>query len=74
MSQPVIHARPLAYEHNLQARESDGIDLVVVHCTELPDLEAARDFGMQIRYPESKTGNSGHFYIDRDGRTRNNFV
>jgi len=69
MSQPVIHTRPLAYEQNLQKRKPDSIDLVVVHCTELPDLETARDFGMQIRYTESQTGNSGHFYIDRDGHT-----
>jgi N-acetylmuramoyl-L-alanine amidase len=68
MKQPAIHARPLAYEQNLQQRKTGAIDLVVVHCTELPDLEAARTLGERIRYPQSNSGNSGHFYIDRDGR------
>ena len=69
MNPPVIHERPLPYEQYLQRREASVIDMVVVHCTELPDLEAARALGEHIRYPESGTGNSGHFYIDRDGRT-----
>ena len=43
------------------------IDRLVVHCTELPDLGTAREFGERIHYPESGTGNSGHFYIDRNG-------
>ncbi|HZH44405.1 MAG TPA: N-acetylmuramoyl-L-alanine amidase [Lysobacter sp.] len=57
----------LPYVERLQARELDTIDLVVVHCTELPDLRAAREFGERVLYPNSGTGNSGHFYIDRDG-------
>ena len=52
----------------LENREITGITLVVVHCTELPDLATARDWGEKIIYPESSTGNSGHYYIDRDGR------
>jgi N-acetylmuramoyl-L-alanine amidase len=43
------------------------IDLLVIHCTELPDLATAREYGEKIIYPESKTGNSGHFYIERSG-------
>ena len=31
-------------------------------------METAREYGEKIRYPDSATGNSGHFYIDRDGR------
>ena len=62
---PLIHD-PLPYETLLAPRAREGIDLVVIHCTELPDLAAARRFGEQVRYP-SGTGNSGHFYIDRDG-------
>jgi len=27
----------------------------------------AREFGEKVMHPGSKTGNSGHFYIDRDG-------
>jgi len=60
--------RPLPYQGRLQSRRVDEIDLVVIHCTELPDLETAREYGERILYPQSGTGNSGHFYIDRDGR------
>jgi N-acetylmuramoyl-L-alanine amidase len=64
---PVIRVDPLPYAARLQPRAIDAIDLVVIHCTELPDLATARRFGEEIRYPESATGNSGHHYIDRDG-------
>ena len=64
---PVVHVDLLLYEERLQARPAGQIDLVVIHCTELPDLATARRFGEQMRYPESQTGNSGHYYIDRDG-------
>ena len=40
---------------------------MVVHATELPDLDMAREYGERIHYPASATGNSGHYYIDRDG-------
>lgn len=68
MSSPPIHCRPLAYESALNARQADDIDLIVIHCTELPDLQTARTFGEKVHYAQSGTGNSGHFYIDRDGR------
>ena len=57
---------PLPYESLLDQRALDQVDLVVMHCTELPDLATAREFGERTLYP-SGTGNSGHFYIDRDG-------
>lgn len=57
---------PLPYEALLEARPRDQVDLVVIHCTELPDLATARTYGEQVLY-DSGTGNSGHFYIDRDG-------
>ena len=63
----VVHVDPLPYETRLEGRSAGQIDLVVIHCTELPDLATARRFGEQMRYPESQTGNSGHYYIDRDG-------
>lgn len=63
-----ITVAPLPYEARLQAREAPAIDLVVIHCTELPDLAMARRWGETVQYPGSGTGNSGHFYIDRDGR------
>ena len=62
-----IHQRPLVYVQRLEDRCTDDIDLVVVHCTELPDLAMARVFGEKEHHPETKTGNCGHFYIDRDG-------
>jgi len=40
---------------------------VVVHCTELPNLQVAREYAERIIYP-SGTGNCGHFYIHTDGR------
>ena len=41
--------------------------MLVIHCTELPDLETARQYGEKTHYSDTKTGNSGHFYIDRNG-------
>lgn len=63
-----IHDWPLPYEERLAERPVSAIDLVVIHCTELPDMAMAREFGERIRYEDSQTGNSGHYYIDRDGR------
>ena len=64
---PRILADPLPYEMRLDARSPSQVDLAVIHCTELPDLAMARRFGEEILYPGSRTGNSGHYYIDRDG-------
>ena len=63
-----IVLRPLPYVEALAERPPGAIDLVVIHCTELPDLAVAREYGERLVYPESGTGNSGHFYIDRNGR------
>ncbi|HET9048314.1 MAG TPA: N-acetylmuramoyl-L-alanine amidase [Chiayiivirga sp.] len=67
-SQPAlpIHEWPLAYVSRLEQRALEAIDLVVIHCTELPDLAMAREFGERVLY-DSGSGNSGHFYLDRDG-------
>ena len=62
-----IHDWPLPYEAKLDSRSVDAIDLVVIHCTELPDMAMTREFGERVRYLEKGTGNSGHYYIDRDG-------
>lgn len=61
-----IHDQPLPYVDRLDARDPATIDLVVIHCTELPDLATARAYGERIVHA-SGTGNSGHYYIDRDG-------
>jgi N-acetylmuramoyl-L-alanine amidase len=63
---PAVHVWPLPYEHSLEQRPAADIDLVVIHCTELPDLSVAREYGERNLY-DSGTGNSGHYYIDRDG-------
>jgi N-acetylmuramoyl-L-alanine amidase len=62
-----IPYHPLSYSERLDTRRADVIDLVVIHCTELPDLELARAYGETVQYQGSRTGNSGHYYIDRDG-------
>jgi len=62
-----VQADPLPYEVRLETRPRAQIDLVVIHCTELPDLATAREYGERVLYTGSGTGNSGHYYIDRDG-------
>lgn len=66
---PPVHIEPLPYELKLDARPLSQIDLIVIHCTETPTLDSAREFGERVLYEGSGTGNSGHYYIDRDGRT-----
>ena len=62
-----IRIDPLPYVERLEPRPVEAIDLVVIHCTELPDLASAREYGERVLYETSGTGNSGHWYIDRDG-------
>lgn len=62
-----LRPKLLPYASLLEARPLDAIDMVVLHCTELPDLPTAREYGERIHYPEFGTGNSGHYYVDRDG-------
>lgn len=64
---PPVVVDPLPYELRLDARPLSQIDLVVIHCTETPTLSSAREFGEKVLYEGSGTGNSGHYYIDRDG-------
>ena len=61
-----IIKQPLPYEANLTDRNINQVELLVIHCTELPDLAMARSYGEVLHY-DSKTGNSGHYYVDRDG-------
>lgn len=61
-----IHDQPLPYVQQLPERAATAVDLVVIHCTELPDLATAREYGEKALY-DNGTGNSGHYYIDRDG-------
>ena len=64
---PPVLIDPLPYERQLKARPLSQIDLVVIHCTEVPTLELSREFGERVLYEGSGTGNSGHYYVDRDG-------
>lgn len=64
---PVDAVPALTYIHRLENRDPSDIDLVVIHCTELPDLQTAREYGERICHAGSGTGNSGHYYIDRTG-------
>lgn len=63
---PAVHVWPLPYEDRLEQRPDAQVDLVVIHCTELPDLALAREYGERALY-DSGAGNSGHYYVDRDG-------
>jgi N-acetylmuramoyl-L-alanine amidase len=65
---PAATFDPLPYHDRLAPRAAEAIDLVVVHCTELPDLATARVYGERVLYADAGTGASGHHYIDRDGR------
>lgn len=62
----IIHEQPLSYVDLLPERPATAVELVVIHCTELPDLATAREYGEKVLY-DSGAGNSGHYYIDRDG-------
>jgi N-acetylmuramoyl-L-alanine amidase len=66
MAPPAIHDWPLPYVARLRTRAPADIDLVVIHCTELPDLATAREYGERVLHGDG-TGNSGHYYVDRDG-------
>lgn len=63
-----IAQKPLSYVDRLDTRSPDSIRRVVIHATELPDMATAREYGERIHHQASRTGNSGHYYIDRDGR------
>jgi N-acetylmuramoyl-L-alanine amidase len=65
----ILH-RPLPYADRLQTRPLAQIELLVLHCTELPDLALARKYGEELHYPASQTGNSGHYYVDRPAPDR----
>ena len=58
----------LPYQGRLESRDTIQLDLIVLHCTELPTLQMARDFAEKIAYEESGTGTCGHYYVERDGR------
>ena len=64
---PAIRIDHLPYVGRLRNRDLADIDLVVIHCTELPDMAMAREYGERVLYPDAGTGAAGHWYVDRDG-------
>lgn len=61
--------RLLSYNKFLEKRDTATIDKIVLHCTELPTLTQARKAAEKVYREGKKTwGNSGHFYIDKDGQ------
>jgi len=68
MDAVTIESWHLPYAEALAARHAATVTLVVIHCTELPDIAIAREYGERVLYANTGTGNSGHYYIDRDGR------
>jgi N-acetylmuramoyl-L-alanine amidase len=62
----VIKQNLLDYWQSLEPRETDELDLLVIHATEQPDWPSSRAFAEEIRY-ENRTGAAGHYYIDRAG-------
>ncbi len=67
MPKPRIADHLLPYHGRLELRDPATLELIVIHCTELPTLEEAREMGERRLYEGSGTGASGHYYIDRDG-------
>ncbi|WP_114238184.1 N-acetylmuramoyl-L-alanine amidase [Dyella sp. C9] len=59
--------QPLPYVSRLPERPAGAVEMAVIHCTELPDLATAREYGERVLYEDRGTGASGHYYIDRDG-------
>ena len=45
-----IHDQPLPYVDCLPVRAPADVTLVVIHCTELPDLATARTYGEKVLY------------------------
>ncbi|TBR38814.1 MULTISPECIES: N-acetylmuramoyl-L-alanine amidase [Dyella] len=68
MPAPTVHDQLLPYVDCLSERPLEAVEMVVIHCTELPDLALAREYGEKVMH-DSGAGNSGHYYIDRDGST-----
>src|SRR5690606_30636646 len=66
LSAPTFIDQPLPYVERLARRLPGQVDLVVVHCTELPDLATAREYGERVLYA-SGGGISGHFNMDHTG-------
>ena len=62
-----IEKQLVTYNDKLERRSTSLVDMVVIHCTELPDEAMCRRYADKILY-ESGTGNCGHYYIFRDGR------
>lgn len=56
----------ISYNQKLGRRSLHDVYTLVLHCTELPDEQMAREYAEKIHY-DSGTGNCGHFYITKRG-------
>lgn len=56
----------LPYNELLKKRDPTIINIIVFHCTELPKLADAREAA--LKFVRNQIGNSGHYYIDKDGQ------
>ena len=65
MTQAFINLLP--YNKQLDSRKLSDIEMIVIHCTELPDIPTARIYGEKIHY-DSGTGNCGHYYVSKQGK------
>ncbi|MBL4602664.1 MAG: N-acetylmuramoyl-L-alanine amidase [Emcibacteraceae bacterium] len=61
-----IKNHKLPYWNKLGERYTADLNMIVIHATELTDMDEAREYGERVLY-ESGTGASGHYYIDRNG-------
>ncbi|MFF7725514.1 N-acetylmuramoyl-L-alanine amidase [Streptomyces sp. NPDC008001] len=65
---PYRRDRLVSWHARLPERRLSTVTMVVLHATELPDLEAAvKEADKTARESESGRGMCGHLYIDRDG-------
>jgi N-acetylmuramoyl-L-alanine amidase len=62
----VIVDRLVPWYKNLSRRSLQDITVVVLHATEIPELDAAWDYAMQS-VDEDGVGLCGHLYIDHNG-------
>lgn len=59
----------LPWHDLLEVQPPDAVSLVVLHCTEQPTLQAAREEALAAWEREQGTSVAAHYYVDRDGTT-----
>lgn len=67
-TEPEIIDRLVSWNDQLEGRTPNHINLIVLHCTELPSLEHARRVAERSSTDPEGRCVAGHYYVDRDGR------